>query len=167
MKPVAWVALAAAAVVILGGGGYVAYQATRGWRNNNPFNLRKSSDRWQGLAREQTDPAFFQFESLDYGIRAGLIVLRNYYARYGLDTVRGIIHRFAPPSENNTDAYVAHVARQLGVDPDERIDVPARLGELGAAIMKHENGVMHPQWKTALAAGLTLAGYPGQARAYA
>ena len=29
----------------------------RGIRNNNPLNIRRSKDQWQGMRREQTDPA--------------------------------------------------------------------------------------------------------------
>ena len=42
----------------------------RGIRNHNPGNLRKSNDPWQGLAPDQTDPDFLQFESSKWGIRA-------------------------------------------------------------------------------------------------
>lgn len=156
-----------AVVLILLGGGVVVYQGTRGWRNNNPFNLRKSADSWVGLAPTQTDDSFFQFKELKYGIRAGLIVLKNYSTHYGLDTVRGIINRFAPSSENDTNAYIADVANALGVAPDESFDVLARIGDLGVAIMRHENGIMAPSWSSAMAEGLVLAGMPDQAKAFA
>lgn len=42
----------------------------RGIRNNNPGNIRRSSDPWQGLAKEQIDREFFKFKSSVYGIRA-------------------------------------------------------------------------------------------------
>ena len=35
-----------------------ARAATRGIRNHNPGNLRRSADPWQGLAPEQTDKEF-------------------------------------------------------------------------------------------------------------
>ena len=30
----------------------------RGIRNNNPLNIRRSKDRWKGMAEAQTDGAF-------------------------------------------------------------------------------------------------------------
>lgn len=111
----------------------------RGIRNHNPGNIRRTGDQWQGMAPVQTDSAFVQFVSPEYGIRALARVLLNYSNR-GLRTVRQIIGTWAPPNENDTGAYVAQVARALGVGPDDPIDVTARLGQLIPAIIKHENG---------------------------
>ena len=54
----------------------------------------------------------------------------------------GIIHRFAPPSENNTVAYINHVAEVLKVDTDDTIDVRDNntMLKLIKAIILHENG---------------------------
>ncbi|WP_198588780.1 hypothetical protein [Alloalcanivorax mobilis] len=113
----------------------------RGIRNNNPGNIRRSADAWQGLSDTQTDTAFFQFRAPLYGIRALAKILRNYRDLYGLYTVRGIINRWAPPVENNTGAYVNAVAGAMGVSAD--VPLQWDLGELRAlvgAIIKHENG---------------------------
>lgn len=112
----------------------------RGIRNNNPGNIRHSATRWQGMSNQQTDPAFVQFEAPEYGIRALSKLLDTYATKYNLNTVRGIIARYAPASENNTAAYSAAVAGALGVSPDALIDVQARKAELVQAIIKHENG---------------------------
>ena len=37
---------------------------TRGTRNNNPLNIRRSADRWEGTRSEQTDPSFVEFETM-------------------------------------------------------------------------------------------------------
>lgn len=98
--------------------------AVRGIRNNNPGNIRKSSENWQGLSPDQSgDSSFFVFSSMDYGVRAMVKILRKYQQSYGLNTVRKIINRWAPPVENKTDAYVAFVAGQMGVGPDDTINV--------------------------------------------
>lgn len=78
----------------------------RGLRNHNPLNIRRSSDMWQGMADAQTDKEFVQFKADVYGLRAAFIILRKYIKQYRLDTVEKIIHRWAPPSENNVQAYV-------------------------------------------------------------
>lgn len=127
------------AVVAIGGGAAMVSGA-RGIRNHNPGNIRLSSDRWQGLAPTQSDPEFFQFSEPKWGIRALAKLLKNYQARYGLNTVRAIITRWAPPSENDTAAYIANVSQWSGVDPDQIIDVTARLVPLVNSIIRQENG---------------------------
>lgn len=111
----------------------------RGIRNHNPGNIRHG-DKWLGLAPAQDDPAFCSFVSPEHGIRAMAVILLNYQRKHGLETVREIISRWAPPCENDTEAYAAHVARVLGVDADARITVADRLPEIIPAIIRHENG---------------------------
>ena len=52
---------------------------TRGQRNNNPLNIRHSSDQWEGARKEQTDQSFVQFESMAYGYRAAWKTLESYW----------------------------------------------------------------------------------------
>ena len=71
----------------------------RGIRNNNPGNIRWGSA-WQGLkvdGKEQ-DKDFCVFIAPEYGIRAMCKILLNYSRLYKINTVAGIIHRWAPPS---------------------------------------------------------------------
>ena len=119
---------------------------SRGIRNNNPLNIRRTAkDQWKGLAAQQNDRAFCQFKSLEYGWRAAFYLLtRTYYHKYRLYTIRGIISRWAPSSENDTSAYIQNVSRLTGIDPDEPIgipsDKPARWMMVGAAMAIQENG---------------------------
>ena len=118
----------------------------RGIRNHNPLNIRRTAkDQWKGLAAQQNDRAFCQFKSLDYGWRAAFYLLtRTYYHKYRLYTIRGIISRWAPSSENDTSAYIQNVSRLTGIDPDEPIgipsDKPSRWMMVGAAMAIQENG---------------------------
>ena len=117
----------------------------RGIRNNNPLNIRRSKDQWKGLADAQTDRAFCQFKSLEYGWRAAFYLLtRTYYHKYRLYTIRTIIRRWAPPGENNTEAYIANVSRLTGIDPDEPIGIPSerpsRWMMVGVAMAIQEDG---------------------------
>lgn len=116
--------------------------STRGIRNCNPGNLRKSKDNWRGLRKEQTDKEFFQFVTPEYGYRAMIITIRNYNRRYGLNTVSKIINRYAPPVENHTDNYIDYVAKQMGVDPNEVIDTGNKetMIEMVCAMSFIENG---------------------------
>jgi len=131
---------------------------SRGIRNNNPGNIRHG-DAWQGLAEQQTDSSFCVFRSPEYGIRALAKVLLNYEKKYGLNTVRKIISRYAPENENDTGAYIKSVAGQLGVDADEPITVrdKATLLVLAKAIIRHENGEQ-PYGNEILIKGLEMAG---------
>lgn len=115
----------------------------RGIFNRNPGNIRKGA-KWQGLvmAFEQTDTDFCQFIDPTWGIRAIAAILINYQDKHGINTVRGVINRWAPPVENDTGAYVAAVARQVGVLPDEFVDLHRyeTLHPIVEAIIRHENG---------------------------
>jgi hypothetical protein len=95
----------------------------RAVRNNNPLNIRISASAWQGKINPSTDSEFEQFSNVQYGFRAGAKTLRTYRSKYGINTVRGIISRWAPSTENNTSNYVSFISKQLGISPDLIIDV--------------------------------------------
>ena len=116
----------------------------RGIRNNNPGNIRWGEN-WLGLKQDgkEQDPSFCVFRSAVYGIRALARLLLNYQKLYGLDTPRKIISRYAPPNENQTQAYIQSVASQLGITPDGKVDL-TEIGTLTVfikAIIRHENGI--------------------------
>lgn len=97
----------------------------RGIRNNNPLNIRKGNN-WKGEREHQVDPSFEEFESLAYGIRAGFVIMRNNMKeslpKYRqCNTIRKLITRWAPPSENNTAKYIEFVSKKSGLNPDEVI----------------------------------------------
>ena len=86
---------------------------TRGIRNNNPANIRRGCN-WQGLAKTQTDKEFCQFVTMTWGVRALLVTLRTYVVKHHLHTVREIITRWSPPSDNNnTEAYIKFVEKAI------------------------------------------------------
>ena len=117
---------------------------TRGLRNNNPLNIRLSATtRWQGEVRPSQDKSFCQFESMAYGYRAALKLLQNYSKLNGCHTVRTIISRWAPSSENDTHSYIATVCKLSGLDADRRLNVEERrtMCNLAAAMSQVENGV--------------------------
>lgn len=124
---------------------------SRGLRNNNPFNLRLSANQWQGLCNNTLvfynatddmlgsvyevelnveDSSFCQFQSLAFGLRAGMILLRTYIQNHGCNTVSKIINRFAPPSENNTQAYISFVCKGHSKDINGVLkqDTPISVG---------------------------------------
>ena len=114
----------------------------RGYKNANPGNIRKNGDRWQGLRAVQSDPDFFQFQSMPWGYRALIRTLQNYRRVHGLRTIEEMISRWAPPSENSTADYVSAVCRDLQVPASHEPDVDDRetMTALAAAISRVENG---------------------------
>ncbi len=92
-------------------------QTARGIRNNNPLNLRITSDRWLGRVKpeNQTDREYLQFVSPVYGLRAAMRVLRTYRKTRNISTVAGLITRWAPHIENPTNAYIDFVKGKTGI----------------------------------------------------
>lgn len=92
---------------------------------NNPFNVRYSaSNKWIGLVGNTR--GFCDFSYVDYGIRAAAILILRTYRKNNVLTISELVHRWAPSSENNTDAYIRFLCYSLGVFP---FDVPKDLDE--------------------------------------
>lgn len=120
----------------------------RNVRNNNPGNVRIGSP-WVGLmppARmtpEQRDEAeFCVFESPVYGFRAMAVTLLAYQNTHGLWTPRAWVTRWAPPSENNTSAYIQSLCAQTGFEPEQTVDlkVIGNLEKASKAFAYQESG---------------------------
>ena len=147
---------------------------TRGYRNRNPGNIdHVPTNRWQGLDDPPIEappvggrPRFARFISHAYGIRALAMLLTTYQDRHRLRTIRGIIGRWAPGSENNTEAYIAAVARHMGRHPRAELDLHAHadLRPMVEAIITHELGG-NPYDPATIEAGLRLAGVVAGGRA--
>lgn len=112
-------------------------QNVRGIRNNNPGNLRPG-DNWQGMTG--TSDNFIVFKDMIYGCRALCTDLSNKYYK-GLNTVTKIIEKYAPPSENNTVAYINAVSNALGVGQNETLVWSKELlMKFARAVIMHECG---------------------------
>lgn len=116
---------------------------SRGLRNNNPGNIRLGSFLYRGERAKSSDSAFRQFESMAWGYRAMFVLLHTYARRYGCRTLREFISRYAPPSENHTDAYIRFVATKAHLGDEEHIDTLSKgvMVPLVAAMSEMENGV--------------------------
>lgn len=114
----------------------------RGLRNNNPGNIRKSKDKFEFEVCPSADPDFKQFYTMYYGYRAMFVILRNYSQIHGLGTIRGMISRWAPTSENDTAMYVDTVSAKSGIPADDPVDVNNReqMIRIVAAMSEVENG---------------------------
>lgn len=107
----------------------------RGIRNNNPGNLRAAPN------AVGNDGSFPIFSSANDGLAAMSRQLQLYGGR-GNNTPYGIIHTYAPSSENNTQAYINAVTKDTGFGMHDKLNLsnPAVLKRLMAAMIRHENG---------------------------
>lgn len=82
-----------------------------------------------------------EFGSMEEGLSALDKNLKGYKKR-GINTLEGVISTWAPPNENDTKAYIAHVARVTGLDPKQAIDLDSPLvrQQLAAGIVQMESG---------------------------
>lgn len=140
----------------------------RGLRNNNPLNIRRSATRWQGAREEQKDKSFVQFKTMAYGYRAAWKILQSYYERFCTQgqsfTIRNIIGRWAPPTENDTESYIKGAMKLSSIGGKENLLPPSnpsgygRLSRLMAAMTVMENGIRMEQVDTeAICQGYKLA----------
>ena len=111
-------------------------------RNNNPCNIRISTDVFQGEVRPSGDKAFKQFETMAYGYRVAFKVLRTYINNYKCDTIRKIISRWAPKNENHTENYIKVVSERSGIPEDDTVYADNRemMIRIVAAMSFVENG---------------------------
>lgn len=94
----------------------VRREGTRAWRNNNPGNIEFGPFA-QSRGAIGTDGRFAVFPTYEDGRRAKEALLWESNAYRGM-TINQAIHRYAPPFENDTAAYVSAVARAVGVGAD-------------------------------------------------
>lgn len=114
---------------------------TRGYRNNNPGNIRLTASKWKGEI-DGTDTAFKTFKSMPYGYRALYALLKEYMGK-GYNTIDKIINRYAPGNENNTEAYIQTVEKKTGINRHTILTFVEKnnITNLVAAISYVENGV--------------------------
>ena len=115
---------------------------SRGLRNNNPGNIRLGSVRYKGERAKSSDSAFRQFEGMEWGYRAMFVLLHTYAVKHNCRTLRQMINRYAPPSENHTDNYIRRVTYATHLSPDAPLDTldAALMTAIVAAMSEVENG---------------------------
>lgn len=108
---------------------------TLGFRNHNPGNLREASN---STGRNQ---GFSTFASDSDGLSAMFRQLMLYGDR-GNNTLSGILHTYAPQTENKTQSYIDDVSARTGYGSRQRLDLhnPEVLKTLVSAMIQHEQG---------------------------
>lgn len=115
------------------------YTQPRGIRNNNPLNLEYRPG--QGAA--SSDGRFGVYSDMEGGVAAASRQLLLYQDRDRLNTIKGIISKWAPPSDHNdTAGYIKQVSDMLKVDPDQQIDLhdPNMMAALIIGMGRRESG---------------------------
>ncbi len=106
-------------------------------RLNNPGLIRDGAfaRNCQGYAGPG-EKGFARFD--DWGLGLGALARLLRMPSYQGLTIREIISRYAPDSENDTEAYIRHVCQRTGLKPEDKITNPIILADVMAAITAHE-----------------------------
>ena len=125
--------------------------------SNNPFNIIyvKRND-WFGKIPIKKS-RFERFYHIDWGIRAGFVLLKSKYTGMPLED---IVYRFAPPHENDTENYINLVMRYGGFkDRKEKLNLNNKgiLKRLGLAKLRVEDVRNYDKTKKRVDRGLELA----------
>lgn len=113
-----------------------------GLRNNNPGNLRPSTSyRWRGEI--SANSGFVVFDTATNGLRAMAKNLSNQQRLHGLTTIRSIIRKYAPESENDTENYINFVSRRMATHANDDLDLSNSdvLVAMMRPMIMMENGV--------------------------
>lgn len=101
-----------------------------GYPVNNPGNLRMPGQ----------STGFAHFGSAEEGLAAMASQLRLYGSRDHIDTIAGIIAKYAPSNENDTNAYIKDVAGRTGFGSGQHLNLGDNsvVSRLVAAMINHE-----------------------------
>lgn len=109
---------------------------------NNPFDLEITNIPWRGKITPGADKTFEQFDTMEHGLRAGFMDLLSAFNKHKRTTIKAIVTPYAPPEENNTDAYIAAVCKYTGYGEDDALNMNDLdcLLSVGEAILIQEQG---------------------------
>jgi hypothetical protein len=109
------------------------------WRNNNPGNVRAGSfAKEHGAIGEAGGFAVFPDEATGEKARADLLF--GSASKYRELSLKDAIYRYAPPSENDSKAYLETILKATGAREDTRMNDlrPEQQNALLLAMKKHE-----------------------------
>ncbi len=83
----------------------------RGVTLSNPGDLERDGDafHYDGEKVPSSDPVLREFIADSWGLRAILVCFLAYIRRDDIETLGAAIERYAPPGQNDTEAYKAAV----------------------------------------------------------
>lgn len=110
---------------------------SRSWRNNNPGNL-EYNEYTKSLGAVGSDGRFAIFPTEEIGENAQKRLL-FYGKNYKNLSLTGAINRYAPKSENDTNAYIQSILKQTGLSEKLMKDyTPEEQNKIQLAMKKHE-----------------------------
>jgi hypothetical protein len=109
---------------------------TSAWKRNNPGNLRS----WGSIPQQG---GYAAFPTLQAGANAMRDNLSAYETKHGIDTIDGIVDRYAPQGDgaNNPAIYKKHLEDWTGFKHDQHLDQahnPAHMAALMRAMSRQE-----------------------------
>lgn len=114
----------------------------RGLRNDNPGNIEDGKFAQSQPGYAGSDGRFAKFASPEAGVNAAAGLLGR-YGKQGINTIEGIVSKWAPSADgNNVGNYAAFVAKQLGVSPNQPLNMadPQVRRQVATAMAQFENG---------------------------
>ncbi|MEW6741102.1 MAG: hypothetical protein AB1325_14530 [Nitrospirota bacterium] len=121
-------------------GNRIKMEGNRPWRNNNPGNLRFTTDaaaREAGAIGRDKD-GFAIFPDYETGRQA----LENWWQKRAEQgkTIKEALEKYAPKNENDLESYLTGVEKAIGKSRDTKISdlTPEEMKKLSDFIQKHE-----------------------------
>lgn len=109
---------------------------------NNIWNIRYSpANNWMGQTGKTN--GFCDFEAHRFCVRAVAILLMRSYRRKSIITVKDIISRYAPPSENRTDKYIRYICQHMNCFPEDRMMSVSDYSTLIYHMQVYESGQVY------------------------
>ena len=125
-------------------------QLSLGYRANNPMDVTSDpttlkNDPWVGqvgvVYSSDSSHCFAVFDSVANGVRCGAHVVLGYQKNDGINTLQGLVDRFAPSSDNNPSDYAAELADYVGRGKDESISFDEYLETICRGIVQREQSL--------------------------
>jgi hypothetical protein len=106
-------------------------------RNNNFGGIRKV-----GVVAGPNAGGFEAYGTPEEGVGAIKRLLTVYQDKHGLNTLTGIINRWAPPNENDTAGLISRASKVTGFAPDQPLDLhdPGTMAKMIEATIRNEQG---------------------------
>jgi hypothetical protein len=108
-----------------------------------PHSLRKDTSRLE------------KFVALPWGTRAAILNVISKIRNSKTNTLRKLMAVYAPPTENNTAAYIKMLSERLGISPDAKLKETAELVKGLVKAISEKEGI-HPISDQDYAAGMAV-----------
>jgi len=107
-------------------------------RNNNYGGIRRTDVPPTGPERG----GFRSYDTPEEGVAAIVDLLNSYANNHKIDTLQGIISRWAPPNENPTQQLINNASSLTGFKPNEKLNLqdPETLSAVTEAMIRNEFG---------------------------